>query len=124
MNVLVDTSIWVNHFRSGNSHLQDLLDNTEVVCHPLVIGELACGNLKKRKEILALLAALPMAPEVDHEEALEFTEINKLMGKGIGFIDVMLLASSRLSALPIWTNDSKLKEAAQKLNISYKHRRS
>jgi len=124
VNVLVDTSIWVNHFRSGNSHLQDLLDNTEVVCHPLVIGELACGNLKKRKEILALLAALPMAPEVDHEEALEFIEINKLMGKGIGFIDVMLLASSRLSALPIWTNDSKLKEAAQKLNISYKHRRS
>jgi len=95
-----------------------------VVCHPLVIGELACGNLKKRKEILALLAALPMAPEVDHEEALEFIDINKLMGKGIGFIDVMLLASSRLSALPIWTNDGKLKEAAQKLNISYKHRRS
>ena len=124
MNVLVDTSIWVNHFRSSNSHLHDLLDNTEVVCHPLVIGELACGNLKKRKEILALLAALPMAPEVDHEEALEFIEINKLMGKGIGFIDVMLLASSRLSALPVWTNDSKLKEAAQKLNISYKHRRS
>ena len=124
MSVLVDTSIWVNHFRSSNSHLHDLLDNTVVVCHPLVIGELACGNLKKRKEILALLAALPMAPEVDHEEALEFIEINKLMGKGIGFIDVMLLASSRLSALPVWTNDSKLKEAAQKLNISYKHRRS
>ena len=110
MNVLVDTSIWVNHFRSGNSHLQDLLDNTEVVCHPLVIGELACGNLKKRKEILALLAALPMAPEVDHEEALEFTEINKLMGKGIGFIDVMLLASSRLSALPIWTMTANSKK--------------
>ena len=124
MSVLVDTSIWVNHFRSSNSHLHDLLDNTKVVCHPLVIGELACGNLKKRKEILALLAALPMAPEVDHEEFLEFIEINKLMGKGIGFIDVMLLASSRLSALPVWTNDSKLKEAAQKLNISYKHRRS
>lgn len=124
MNVLVDTSIWVNHFRACNSHLEDLLDNTEVVCHPLIIGELACGNLKKRKEILALLAALPMAPEADYQEALEFIDLNKLMGKGIGFIDVLLLASSRLSALPIWTNDSKLKEAAHKLNISYKKKRS
>jgi predicted nucleic acid-binding protein len=94
------------------------------VCHPLIIGELACGNLKKRKEILALLAALPMAPEADYQEALEFIDLNKLMGKGIGFIDVLLLASSRLSALPIWTNDSKLKEAAHKLNISYKKKRS
>ena len=122
MNVLVDTSIWVNHFRSSNSHLQDLLNNTEVVCHPLIIGELACGNLKKRKEILALLAALPTATEIDYEEALEFIELNRLMGKGIGFIDIMLLASSLLSALPIWTNDSKLNEAAQRLNISYKPR--
>lgn len=124
MNVLVDTSIWVNHFRSSNPHLEGLLDNTEVVCHSLVIGELACGNLKNRKEILTLLGALPMAPEVDHEEALEFIELNKLMGKVIGFIDVMLLASSRLSAFPIWTEDSKLKEAAQTLNICYKHKRS
>ena len=124
MNVLVDTSIWVNHFRSSDPHLEDLLDSTEVVCHPLVIGELACGNLKKRKEILTLLAALPMAPEVDYQEALEFIELNKLMGKGIGFIDVLLLASSRLAAIPIWTNDSKLKEAAHTLNISYKHKRS
>ena len=65
-----------------------------------------------------------MAPEVDYEEAFDFIEINKLMGKGIGFIDVLLLASSRLSALPIWTNDSKFKAAAQKLSISYKHKRS
>jgi predicted nucleic acid-binding protein len=124
VNVLVDTSIWVNHFRTNNPHLEDLLDNTEVLCHQLVIGELACENLKNRKEILALLRALPRALEVDHDEALEFIELNKLMGKGIGFIDVMLLASSRLSALPIWTNDCKLKEAAQQLNITYKHRRS
>jgi len=124
VNVLVDTSIWVNHFRSSNPHLEDLLDNTEIVCHPLVIGELACGNLNKRKEILTLLAALPMAPEVDYQEAFEFIELNKLMGKGIGFIDVLLLASSRLAAIPIWTNDSKLKEAAHRLNISYKHKRS
>jgi predicted nucleic acid-binding protein len=124
VNVLVDTSVWVNHFRSSNSHLEDLLGNTEVVCHPLVIGELACGNLKNRQEILALLGALPMAREVEHEEALEFIEDNKLMGKGIGFIDIVLLASSRLSAIPIWTNDRKLKEAAQELKTSYKHKRS
>ena len=124
MNILVDTSIWVNHFRSSISHLQSLLDNTEVVCHPLIIGELACGNLRSRDEILALLSSLPMAPEVDYEEALEFIELNSLMGKGIGFIDVMLLASSRLADLPIWTNDKRLKEAAQGLRISYTKKRS
>jgi len=90
----------------------------------LVIGELACGNLKNRQEILPLLGALPMAREVEYEEALEFIEDNKLMGKGIGFIDIVLLASSRLSAIPIWTNDRKLKEAAQELKTSYKHKRS
>jgi predicted nucleic acid-binding protein len=124
VNVLVDTSIWINHFRSSNSHLEGLLDNTEVVCHSLVIGELACGNLKNRNEILTLLSSLPMAPEVEYDEALEFIELNKLMGKGIGFIDVMLLASSRLAELPIWTNDNKLKEAAQGLYILYKKKRS
>ena len=124
MNVLVDTSIWVNHFRSSNPHLEGLLDNTEVICHPLIIGELACGNLKNRKEILALLSSLPMAPEVEYDEALEFIEYGELMGKGIGFIDVMLLASSRLAARPIWTNDTKLKEAARRFNMAYKKTRS
>jgi hypothetical protein len=65
-----------------------------------------------------------MAPEVEYDEALEFIDRNKLMGKGIGFIDVMLLASSRLAVLPIWTNDVKLKEAAQGFNISYIKTRS
>lgn len=124
MHVLVDTSIWVNHLRSSNVHLENMLNNTEVICHPLVIGELACGNLKNRKEILTLLASLPMAPEVDYDEALDFIELNNLMGKGLGFIDVMLLASSRLVGLPIWTNDRKLRESAQKLSISYKKTRS
>ncbi len=120
MNVLVDTSIWINHFRSKNNHLENLLNDTKVVCHPLVIGELACGNLKKREEILTLLEALPMAPEVEHDEALEFIEANKLMGKGIGLVDILLLASSRLADLPIWTNDNKLGKAADSLKISYK----
>ena len=124
MNVLVDTSIWANHFRSSNTHLEGLLDNTEVICHPLIIGELACGNINNRKEILSLLSALPMAPEVDFDEALEFIELNNMMGKGVGFIDVMLLASSRLAELPIWTNDKRLKEAAQGLYISYAKKRS
>ena len=124
MNVLVDTSIWVNHFRSSDPHLEGLLDNTEVICHPLIIGELACGNLKNRKEIITLLSALPMAPEVEHDETIEFIELNNLMGRGIGFIDVLLLASSRLAELPIWTKDKRLKEAAQGLRISYTKKRS
>ena len=90
----------------------------------MIIGELACGNLKNRNEILSLLRALPMAPEVDYDEALDFIELNNLMGKGIGFIDVVLLASSRLAELPIWTNDKRLKEAAQGLCIAYSKKRS
>ena len=124
MNVLVDTSIWVNHFRLKNTHLAQLLDNTDVVCHSLIVGEPACGNPKNRRGILPLLSALPMAPEVEYEEASELIELNMLRGKGIGFIDVMLLASSRLSSLPIWTNDGRLKEAAHGLNVSYVKARS
>ena len=122
MKILVDTSIWVNHFRFTNNHLEKLLDNTEVVCHPLIIAELACGNLKNRKEILSLLSSLPMAPEVEYDEALEFIELNELIGQGIGFIDVLLLSSSRLAELPIWTNDNILRHAARRLHVSYTKR--
>ena len=117
--VLVDTSVWVNHFRRGNIHLKELLLNGEVVCHSFVIGELACGNIKNRSEILDLLQALPKAPTIDLAEYLYFIEQNHLSGTGIGFVDVHLLASARLSGVPLWTNDKRLKENARKLNVFY-----
>lgn len=115
--VLVDTSVWVNHLQKGNIHLEELLLDGKVVCHPFVIGELACGNIKNRSEILALLQALPKAPTIDLAEYLHFIEQNHLSGTGIGFVDVHLIASAQLSEIPLWTNDKKLKETARKLKI-------
>ncbi len=117
--VLVDTSIWVSHFRDGNPHLKDLLLNGHAVCHSFIIGELACGNLQNREEILSLLQALPSAMAAEHEEVLQLIDTFQLMGIGLGYVDVHLLSSALLSETPIWTGDRKLKEAARKLNVSY-----
>ena len=116
--VLVDTSVWVNHLRRGDTQLEKLLLDGEVVCHPFVIGELACGNIKNRSEILALLQALPKAPTIDLAEYLYFIEQNHLSGTGIGFVDVHLLASSKLSGIPLWTNDKRLKRLVSKLELN------
>lgn len=118
--VLVDTSIWINHFREDNLLLEKLLLDTEVVCHPFIIGELACGKLKNRKEILSLLQSLTMIRPIDLNEFLYFIEQNQLMGIGIGFVDVHLLASAKLSEIPLWTFDTKLKSVAMKLKVAYK----
>jgi len=117
--VLVDTSIWIDHLRKSNAHLEQLLLDLEVACHPFIIGELACGNLKNRTEILTLLHALPPALAIEHDEILHFIEHNKLMGIGLGLIDIHLLASARLAHLPLWTSDKKLFKAAEALHIAY-----
>jgi len=117
--VLADTSVWIAHLRSGNRHLAELLKDTEVLCHPFVVGELACGNMRNRKEILTLLHALPTAPVITQDEFLAFVDSNKLMGRGIGFVDVHLLASSRLAGVPIWTADKSLKATAHELKLNY-----
>ncbi|MGD8535154.1 MAG: type II toxin-antitoxin system VapC family toxin [Candidatus Aminicenantes bacterium] len=118
--VLVDTSIWVSHFREGNPHLKNLLLNGNVVCHSYIIGELACGNLQNREEILSLMQALPAVVTAEHEEVLQLIDTHQLMGIGLGYVDVHLLASALLSGILLWTEDKKLKEAARKLNVSYK----
>lgn len=94
-----------------------MLNEAEVACHAFVIGELACGNLKRRSEILSLLRELPQVVEVEHEEALQFLERNRLMGKGLGFIDVHLLASAVPTGVPLWTLDRKLADVAHELGI-------
>ena len=117
--VLVDTSVWVNHLREGNAKLKKLLNKGQVMCHRFVIGEIACGNIKNRTEILTLLQRLPVATPAKHEEVMEFIETYKLMGFGLGYIDVHLCASARLTAIPLWTFDKKLNEIANGLRISY-----
>ncbi len=113
--VLVDTSVWVSHLRETHAGLVDLLNDGEVACHPFIIGELACGNLRNRTVILTLLEALPMALSVEHKEVLAFIEGRDLMGKGLGYVDVHLLASAVLTGLPLWTLDKRLAGVAERL---------
>ena len=118
--ILVDTSIWIDHLRSGDGRLIDLLDNSQVLAHPFVIGELACGNLRKRDEVLRLLNDLPQAPVASQEEALYFIERNKLMGQGVGYIDIHLLASVALADTAlIWTRGQRLQMIARKLKLAF-----
>ena len=121
--ILVDTSIWIDHLRKNDQYLQFLLLEGEVVCHSLVIGELVCRNLKNRKEIISLLQSLPMAPQIEFDEYLYFIEKHKLYGKGIGFIDIHLLASAKLAQTKLWSLDKKLNSAAIELGINYKKSR-
>ena len=117
--VLVDTSIWVTHLRQRTRRLEKLLMEAEVVCHPFVIGELACGNLKNRNEIISLLQSLPMTPTIEFDEFLFFIDRNHLMGKGVGFVDIHLLASAQLTGIPLWTADKRLKSAADQLELTF-----
>ena len=118
--VIVDTSVWVSHLRYGNAELVNLLNDNQVMCHPFIIGEIACGNIRNRAEILALLGSLPMSLQAKHEEVLEFIEHNKLMGLGLGYVDMHLSASAALSGVPIWTLDVKLDKTNRKMGISYR----
>jgi len=117
--VLVDTSIWIDHFRNSNDQLVELLNDGEVFCHPFIIGELACGNIKNRKKIIAALQALPQSSIIEHNEIMIFIEKNKIIGKGLGYIDVAILASSLVTGIPLWTLDRKLNDMATKFKINH-----
>jgi predicted nucleic acid-binding protein len=117
--VLVDTSVWVEHFRAGTVGLETSLGAGQVVCHPFIIGELACGNLKNRSRIRSLLNTLPKAHLAEHDEVMHIIEKYRLMGKGLGYIDMHLLASAMLTNVPLWTRDKRLIIASQALGIKY-----
>jgi hypothetical protein len=118
--ILVDTSVWIDHFRVGDKGLIEILNGNEVSIHPFVIGELACGNLQNRSEVLALLNDLPKIPVASDEEVLFFIERHKLMGRGIGYIDAHLLAASVLAELTrIWSCDKRLNQIAKSLNLAH-----
>lgn len=118
--ILVDTSIWIEHFRKGNAPLKELLVTGHVACHPFIVGELACGNLRRRSEIILLLCTLPSVNTVSDDEILYFIEEKRLMGLGIGIVDVHLLASAIMTNIPLWTTDRRLKEVAKRLDILYR----
>jgi predicted nucleic acid-binding protein len=121
--VLVDTSVWVSHLRHGEAWLAALLQDGMVCCHPCVIGELACGNLANRAETLSLLQALPRAELADHHEAMTFIAEHRLMGRGLGYVDVHLLASAVLSGTGLWTADQRLARSAAALGAVYRPHR-
>lgn len=117
--ILVDTSVWINHLRMPSKLLGQLLDLEQVLIHPFVIGELACGNIVNRDEIVALLHSLPALPKVDDDEILFFVERHKLMGRGLGLVDIHLLASATIGAAHVWTADNNLRLAARSLKIEF-----
>ena len=119
MHVLVDTSVWIDHLRKSDTHLSQLLEHGRVLCHPCVIGELACGNLSNRSEILRALQDLPSAPILEFEEYMRFIDRNQLHGTGIGFVDVHLLASALLADAALWTVDKRLRIIATDLGTVY-----
>ena len=113
--MLVDTSVWVDHFRRSDPVLTALLSRGEVECHPFIIGELALGGL--RREVLSLLQKLPAVSVASHDEALAFVTGHSLTGRGIGWIDAHLLASAALDRRPLWTRDRRLSEIARALKL-------
>ena len=119
--ILVDTSVWIDHLRRANDTLAGLLNSFRVCCHPFVRGELACGNLANREEVLGQLALLPQAVKASDDEVLWFVERNGLMGRGIGLVDAHLLAATALSPdVLMWTLDRRLAGVAEALGLAYR----
>ena len=118
--ILVDTSVWVDHLRRANLELVDLLERGQVLVHPFVVGEIACGSLSDREAALELLRQLPAAAVADPDEALGFIELRGFHGKGIGYVDLHLLASAALTAgSTLWIRDKRLRETADALNCAH-----
>jgi len=117
--ILVDTSVWIDHFHHSDEDLIELLLSNQVCIHPFILGELSCGNLSNRKEVLSLLRTLKNIDLVLDEEVFFLIEERKLFGKGLGFIDIHLLASAMIHHVPIWTRDNALKRVAGELGINY-----
>ena len=119
--ILVDTSVWIDHLRGVESRLSSLLSGNRVLAHPMVIGELACGNLRNRAQLLSLLSELPSAPVAADVEVLTFIKHHRLMGLGIGYVDAHLLAAAALARPScLWTSDRRLEETAERLSLAYR----
>ena len=118
--ILVDTSVWVDHLHRGDDRLAAALDGGLVGMHPMVLGELACGTLRNRGAVLELLGNLPDLPRASDAEALGLIERRALMGRGLGYIDVHLLASVALAGTArLWTRDKRLAVVAAELALAF-----
>jgi hypothetical protein len=118
--VLVDTSIWIDHLRKSDAALIQLLDAQQVLMHPYIIGELACGSLNPRADVLNLLSMLPSARLADTHEVLYFIEANQFYGRGIGYVDAHLLSSVALErSATLWTRDKRLFQLAQTIGLAH-----
>lgn len=123
--ILVDTSVWVDHLRSGDTQLSALLESAKVIIHPFAVGEIACGSLRDRSSILRLLQDLPAASVAEGDEVLAFIERHVLHGKGIGYVDAHLLASVALTGgAKLWTRDKKLRMVAVALGCAFQDARA
>lgn len=117
--ILVDTSVWVDHLRRTDPGLVALLERAAVVMHPFVVGEIACGTLRDRELVLELLQDLPAAVVATDDEVMQFIERHALYSKGIGYVDVHLLASVALTGgTRLWTRDQRLRRAAAALGFA------
>lgn len=117
--ILADTSVWISHLRTREAHLAKLLAGGQILTHPFVVGEIACGNLKKRSEVLTNLRHLPEVQVVSHAEVMYVIEERRLWGMGVGWVDAHLLASAAVADCLLWTLDLRLRAAAEKLRVSF-----
>jgi predicted nucleic acid-binding protein len=116
--ILVDTSIWIDHIRTPNNRLISLLEAELVSVHPMVVGELACGDLADRVTTIYLLGLLPQVTVATDNEVLFFIDRHRIAGKGVGYLDMHLLAAAALGGLKIWTRDRRLDEVAKSLGLN------
>ena len=117
--ILADTSVWVQHFRRRFPEFAIALQDGQIAMHPVVLGELATGNLANRAQTLAALRTLPGCDVGTTEECLDFIEAHKLYGRGIGWNDVQLLVGARLAGHPLWSLDTRLAHAAKELGVAH-----
>jgi predicted nucleic acid-binding protein len=117
--IIVDTPVWIDHLHQSVPLLVDALESGEVLTHPFVIGELACGQIRNRRQVLDLLQELPTAIAATDDEVLRLIDDRRLMGQGLGYIDIHLLAASMLTSAPLWTTDKRLRAVATQLRIAF-----
>lgn len=117
--VLVDSCVWIRHFRQRNPLLEAMLEEGEVWCHPTIMGELSMGTLANRQQTLIDLSRLTRPPIASFAETRQMVESRKLWGRGIQWNDAKVLASAILGEIPLWTFDLRLKTIAGEMNLDY-----
>jgi predicted nucleic acid-binding protein len=117
--MLVDTSIWIEHFRRSHRALLDALERGDAECHDFVLGELACGTLPHREEVLVLMRTLPRIAAVTQDETMALVAERRLWGRGLGWVDVSLLAATLVARAQIWTLDRRLRKVAHDLGVAW-----